>query len=503
MVNFRPQSFKLQLISIVAILLIVPVLVMLYDILFASRTDDQLIKDMQNRLVALGDHLGEQMEARALEQWKANPRPDLTGFLVDEFNRLAAPLTSSHPGIRCGLYITGQERIWVQGFLHEYRPRQPETPEERVERIFREAEEGIKAVLAGGQPITRIGQTWDDQFLEYLVPVRIQGKVVAVVWVEERLHPLFARSARVRLLLRYATLGIFSFAVVATLASILSLVRGVGRLKEGLLELEKNLEARIPEMPGELGEIGRAVNQMAANLAEKEQLVEHLRRSEHLAALGRLVTDIAHELRAPIGIMQSTVEVVRPSLEKDEGMKEPLAIIEEQIGRLNGLIGELLDFGRPGSGMKEVNLNDLISEIAVASRAYLSQNGVELNLSLADGLPPVRGNREKLQQVFLNLIVNAIQAMSGGGRLDIETFASKDGVCAVFRDTGEGIPPEDLEHIFQPFFSRKTRGSGLGLAISQEIVRIHGGSITVESHPGQGTVFTVCLPVRSNGEKEG
>ncbi|SHE87719.1 Signal transduction histidine kinase [Desulfofundulus australicus DSM 11792] len=503
MVSFRPRSFRLQVISIVAVLLIVPVLVMIYDILFASRTDDQLIRDMQHRLGALGDHLGEQLEACVLEKSRDNPRIDLTGYVVDEFNRLTVPLVRSHPGIRCGLYITGQERIWVQGFLHEYRPRQPETPEKRMERIFKEAEEGINAVLAGGQPITRVGQTWDDQFLEYLVPVRVQGKVVAVVWVEERLHPLFARSARARLLLRYATLGIFSFAVVATLASLLSLIRGVDRLKKGVRELEKNLAARVPEMPGELGEIGRTINHMAASLEEKEQLVEHLRRSEHLAALGRLVADIAHELRAPIGIMQSTVEVIKPSLVKNEEMKEPLSIIEEQISRLHGLVGELLNFGRPGSGMRELNLNDLISEVTASSNTYFLQNGVELNLSLAEGLPPVKGNGDKLQQVFLNLIVNAVQAMPGGGRLDIETFTSYDGVCAVFKDTGEGIPPEDLDHIFQPFFSRKAKGSGLGLAISQEIVRIHGGTIRVDSRPGQGTAFTVCLPVKSNGEKEG
>ncbi|HHW44440.1 MAG TPA: two-component sensor histidine kinase [Desulfotomaculum sp.] len=497
--RFRPQSIRLQVLGIVAILLVVPVLVMIYDILFASRTDDQLFNDMQNRLVWMGNYLGQEMEINLQEQGRVDLQRELTDLLVAQFDHLTTSITGSHPGIRCGLYLTGEQRIRVQGFLHEYRLRAPETSEQRYRRIFMEVKEGIEATLAADKPITRVGQTWDDRFLEYLVPVHYQGKVVAVVWVEERLHPIFARSARLRLLIRYTTLGAFGFAVVATLVTILTLVRGVGRLKDGLLSLEKDLGVRLPEMPGELGVIGRAVNHLAENLAEKERLVEQLRRSEHLATLGRLVTEIAHELRTPISIMQSILEAVKPDLEKNAEMKEPLAILEEQVRRHNKLIEELLNFGRPGDAMEPVDLNKLLAEITLSGESLLKQNGVQLITDLAEDLPPVKGNRDKLKQVFLNLMINAVQAMPGGGRLTIETSAAGEGVCVVFRDTGEGISQEDLQHIFQPFFTRKTGGSGLGLAISQEIVRIHGGSIAVESHPGQGTAFTVFLPAKNNG----
>lgn len=497
--RFRPASFKLQLVGIVAVLLIVPVLVMIYDLIFAARTDDLLFKEIERRLTTLGGYLGRELENCLQEDTSLSP---VRGVLVDRFFQLTRSVTDSYPGVRCGLFIPGSERIWVQGFLHEYRPKFPETPEQRLKRVYEESREGIEAVLASGKPVKRVGQTWDDYFLEYLVPIKFQGEVVAVVWAGERIHPAFAQSAKMRLLLRFAILCVFAFAMVATLMTVASFVRGVRRVKEGLLALEKDLKVRLPEMPGELGDIGRAINQLASRLAEREQVLEELRRTEHLTALGRLITEIAHELRAPVSIMQAALEVVRPKLESNPEVREALSIMEEQISRHTNLIDELLVFGRPGKEVEEINVNSIIEDLAGSCRLLLERHGIELNLNLAEDLALVKGNKEKLRQVFLNLMMNAIQAMPGGGKLTIETFPYEGGVCVVVQDTGQGIPPEDLEHIFQPFFTRKTGGSGLGLALCHEIVRLHGGSISVESRLGQGAKFKVFLPAKSGERKE-
>ncbi|MBC7104883.1 MAG: two-component sensor histidine kinase, partial [Firmicutes bacterium] len=145
-------------------------------------------------------------------------------------------------------------------------------------------------------------------------------------------------------------------------------------------------------------------------------------------------------------------------------------------------------------------LNDLADEVLGATKPLLERRGILLVYDPDPHLPAVRGDREKLKQVFFNLVLNAVEAMGPGGRLTVRTFAEGGSSCALVADTGAGIPPEDLPHIFKPYYSRKAGGSGLGLAISEEVVRVHGGVIRVCSRPGGGTAFTVCLPALNWGK---
>jgi hypothetical protein len=133
------------------------------------------------------------------------------------FRDVAGPLAAGNPGTRLGLYVVDTGQLFVEGFLHEYRELSPEEQEARERRILREAAAGISSVLAGGQPLTRVGQTWDDHFLEALVPVRVGNRTAAVAWAEQRLHPVFAQRARTRLLLRYAALGTLTVGLVFTI----------------------------------------------------------------------------------------------------------------------------------------------------------------------------------------------------------------------------------------------------------------------------------------------
>ncbi|MBC7105571.1 MAG: two-component sensor histidine kinase, partial [Firmicutes bacterium] len=267
-----------QVIVVVALLLVVPLLVMLYDLRAASRSDDVLVRDLEARLTQVATGLAGEMEAR----WGGGPLEDVPGV----FRGVAAPLAAGNPGTRLGLYVVDTGQLFVEGFLHEYRELTPEEQEEREHRILREAAAGIASVLAGGQPLTRVGQTWDDQFLEALVPVRAGGRTVAVTWAEQRLHPAFAERARTRLVLRYAALGTLGVGLVFTMWAVLNFAGQVRRIKEGLGALERDLGHVLPEMPGEMGEIAAAINKMAAGLAEKERQLEQFRRSENLVALG-------------------------------------------------------------------------------------------------------------------------------------------------------------------------------------------------------------------------
>lgn len=492
----KQQSFKVQMFAVVFLLLLVVAMVVMYDLMFLAKADDVLVEDLEKKLTGIADLMGTQISSRVNQELAGNPKADQTEVFKEVFEHLATPLANSQRGVRLCLFVVDSNKIFIKGYLHEWsRELTRDEQIKREGRIRNEAAAGINAVVTGGIPITRVGRTWDDRFLECLVPIRVGGKVAAVVWAEERMHPIFAQSARARLIIRYVTMGVFVFGIVATLLASLGLMRRVERIKDGILTLEKDFSCKIPEMPGEMGEITRAINKMAQGLTEKEQLEDRLRATEDIATLGRLVTDIAHELRNPVSIIQAATELAATNIKDAPWLEEYVSVIEEQIERHNKLIGELLEFGRSSQGtVDHLNLNELVEGVIKTIEPLMQKNNVTYVVQTEPGIPLIQGNREKLKQVFINLTQNAIQAMPGGGNLYIETYCRDSKVFVLIRDTGEGISREDLPRIFQPFYTRKAGGSGLGLAISKEIVQIHRGSIEVESEPKKGTTFTVSFP---------
>lgn len=340
-----------------------------------------------------------------------------------------------------------------------------------------------------------MGETWDDRFFEQLVPVYVNNRLVAVAWAEERMHPIFAQSTRMRLMVRYATLFAFGVGAVGLLTVTLTLTARVGQIQRGLARLEQDLSYTLPEMPGEMGQISRAINHLARSLEEKERLLEEYRRSQCLVALGRLVTNIAHELKNPVSIIKAVVQVMASNIKNVPALDEYVRMIEEQAERHNNLIRELIEFGRPNDvHFEELDLGALVGGVLQSTAPLLRQHNIVLETDLDPSLPPIKGDRERLKQVFVNLILNAVQVMPDGGRLWVRNWATEEAVCVSVRDTGPGIAEEDLKHIFEPFYTTKPGGGGLGLALSDQIVKIHGGEIKAESGPEGGATFTVCLP---------
>lgn len=490
-----PNSFRFQVVAIVSVLLLVPVMVMVFDIIFLAKTDDVLVQDLETKLTRIVDRMSNQIQTQVTFQLKEDPERDLSIALVRSFEEVTEPIIDINKNVRLGLYIVKNEDIYTQGFLHKNSPPGGESPYSRELRIYNETADGIKAVVAGGVPISKLGKTWDDRFLEYLVPIRVDSKIVAVVWAQERMHPVFAESAKARQVIIVLTMIILGFGIGATLLSVLSWVRKVGRIKDGLINLEKDLNNSLPEMAGEMGQITRAINRMAANLNEKEHMAEQLRRSEHLSELGRFVADIAHELRSPVSIIQTTVELMEPRVKNQTDLKECVDMIQKQLDRHSRLTTELLNFGSPiPVRMEPFDLRELTRTVVAQAEQLLRKSNVEIKIVNSNIIPYIKGDQEKLTQTFMNLIINAIQAMPSGGTLTIENFVRENTACVSFADTGEGIKPEFLSHIYQPFFSKKAGGSGLGLAISKKIVESHGGTIQVENLPQSGAKFTICFP---------
>jgi signal transduction histidine kinase len=234
-----------------------------------------------------------------------------------------------------------------------------------------------------------------------------------------------------------------------------------------------------------------------------KQSQDTLRRADRLSSLGLLTAGLAHEIRNPLVAIRTFTQLL-PERYNDAEFREGFqGLALKEVDRICGLINDLLSFARPSRpNVAEENMNDVVDGIARILESEAKEKGVEITRDFGPGLPRVWIDREQMKQVFMNLILNAIQAMREGGSIFVSTrLISRDeaGHSAQFvqvevRDTGIGIPAENLDHIFDPFFTSKDEGSGLGLSISHQIVQEHGGFVTVESKVGVGTTFFINLP---------
>ena len=233
------------------------------------------------------------------------------------------------------------------------------------------------------------------------------------------------------------------------------------------------------------------------DLREIRGLQEKVRRSERLASLGRLAAGVAHEIRNPLSSIRGFAQYFQKRFSGQAEEEGYASVMIKEVDRLNRVITELLDFAGPKDPHRERQPIEAIVEHALKLLAPdLATRKVKVVRVYEPGLPPIPVDRDQLSQVFINILLNAIQSMGEGGeiRIVLRRRVPPPGVEASVTDTGAGIPAEDLEKVFEPFFSRKRKGSGLGLAIVHQIVTGHQGEIGVESEAGGGTTFRITLP---------
>ncbi len=285
-----------------------------------------------------------------------------------------------------------------------------------------------------------------------------------------------------------------------------------GRDEFGVMAIHFNeMMARINRFNDELQlTVKEAITELDQRYQEVQRLNEQLfdlgRRLSHaerLAVSGRIMAEVAHEVGTPLHSVAGHLELLRralpPEAQTDETRRR-LAVIESQLGRVTGIITQLLDVTRRSAGVPtRVDVNRLLRETIELVRPGMAAAGLVLRVDPAPDVPAVHGHPSQLQQVILNLLTNAMDATAPGGRVEVATRSDADRgqVSIEVRDTGHGMGPAERRQIFEAFFSTKEpgRGSGLGLFISSQIVRDHKGAIEVESEPGRGSRFRVCLPV--------
>jgi signal transduction histidine kinase len=276
------------------------------------------------------------------------------------------------------------------------------------------------------------------------------------------------------------------------------------------------LSASLSKMADKLKEDRNQIEQHIESLEESNKQLKktqnELLRSEKLASVGKLAAGVAHEIGNPIGIILGYIDILRNNMNQQEENCDTLKRIENEITRIDKIIRELLSFSRPRkASLHPILVNPLIEEAASLISHQKSFHSIELELKLQEGLPLIMGDEQQFQQVMINLLINAMDAMPEGGSLIVNSehcsdtedsphpSSSQSSVKITIRDTGVGILGKNINEIFDPFFTTKEpgKGTGLGLSVPLRIIESFGGKISVESSPGEGTEFTIKIPTHA------
>ena len=280
---------------------------------------------------------------------------------------------------------------------------------------------------------------------------------------------------------------------------VMELARATRRIARG--EFSLKLKARSKD---EIGDLAHSFNQMGSELLDRQKALEEankkLIQSEKMAAFGQLGAGIAHEVKNPLAGILGYAQLAKKKIPEDHEVHKNLAIIEKETKRCKEIIENLLKFARHEKAeFQNININEIASDALVLVEHQLTLHKVKIHQSISNDVYTISGNANQLQQVLMNLMINAQHAMEpDGGELFISTKVSNDNIAEVhIRDTGHGIPEDVKKRIFEPFFTTKPagKGTGLGLSVTYGIIQDHKGDIIVESEQNKGTEFVICIPL--------
>lgn len=374
----------------------------------------------------------------------------------------------------------------------------------------------LRLTIEGGQPQAFYQRRGRQPVLYYFIPLRARGGEIIgtleivhlAAGVEQRIQAavwdVWLRLGAVLVLVAVLTGAMLQRQVLRPLAGLLDGIRRLGQGQHG------------PPLPverrDELGRVAEAFNTMAGQLAEARrkhlaeteralELERQLRHAEILSVAGKLASGLAHEVGTPLNIISGRAEFLLKTLPTEDRRREDLEIMIGQIDRISGIIRALLDMVRPAKPeIQAIGLAPVVERLLPLLRHTARRRGVVLEAAVTEELPLVLADPNQVQQVLINVVMNALAATPSRGQVRIIarplTAGGRAGVELEVSDTGGGIPPEILPRVFEPFFTTKPpgQGTGLGLTICRDIVREHGGEIRVRSSGHEGTTVTVWLP---------
>lgn len=301
-----------------------------------------------------------------------------------------------------------------------------------------------------------------------------------------------------------ATAGAFLICIAVIMVLAVSVRRPMMELQDKIARLslgDMDVSVSFANRNDEIGDLGRDFNDMVAQLKASREEIQLLHqtqmsRAEHFATLGELAAGLAHEIRNPLAGIAGVIEIVGRDLPPNSPARSVIKDAKEEAMQINRILTDLLETARPKPPQFQVKDLGTTAEHAVMfARQQAVTKRIMIELDKGENIPPIDHDPNQINQVLLNLLLNAIQAMDKPGSIFVTLRRDKDAVLITVADQGKGIPPENLPNIFRPFFTTKGHGTGLGLSLARRIVEAHGGTITVRSEVAKGTQFVLRLPI--------
>jgi two-component system NtrC family sensor kinase len=510
----------------------------------------------REELLKEGEDLADQASIEFIQTPKAAPRPEnkeTSGFMLkaassvlDERGTLLGVL---YGGILLnrdyeivdrvkeivykGEKYKGRDKGTATIFQHDLRI-STNVPNEKGERAIgtRVSKEVNDAVLVEGKAWIDRAFVVDKWYITAYEPIKnIENEIIGILYVGMLERPYIDITTRVMSTFTFMALLFIVLLLVILYFSTTRIINPLQKMVVATQEIAKgDLSHKVGvQSKDEIGTLADSFNQMTENLKiANQKLIEwgktlekkveertkeltemqtHLIQSEKLASLGKLAAGIAHEINNPLGGILIYSHLLLEEAPKKSPHRENLQKIVKETSRCKDIVKGLLEFARPKEPeTSQVDINDIVeSSLVIMEGQALFQN-IKIKKSYAKDLPKIVADSAQLQQVFMNIILNAAEAMDGNGVLTLSTSldGDKTHIEVKFSDTGHGIKEEDKRRLFEPFFTTKEvgKGTGLGLAISYSIVQKHNGTIQVESEVGKGSTFAVTIPVKRAGEND-
>jgi signal transduction histidine kinase len=340
---------------------------------------------------------------------------------------------------------------------------------------------------------------WEIKALVPIASVLLGGMLLfllaTVSWRDPERHTVLLVAGAGAVAICGAFLVVLTFLIQRPMVE---LQQKIAELGDGNLDVTVSFARRNDE----IGDLGRNFNHMVQQLRESRAEIERLHRTqmsraEHLATLGELATGLAHEIRNPLAGIAGVIEIIGRDLPSTSPARSVVKDVRQEIARINRIVTDLLQTARPHPPrVSKSDLNTTVEHAVMLGRQQAMTKSVEIALQKDPSLPEVEHDSDQIHQVLLNLLLNALQAIDGQGKVTVTVKPQDKFATVEVADNGRGIAPEHLPSIFRPFYTTKGEGTGLGLSLARRIVEEHNGTIEVTSRVGEGTKFLVKLPMQ-------
>ena len=424
---------------------------------------------------------------------------------VDELlSRISSNSFKNVTGIEGGFFISALNKF--QGYAYPTSP--PPIPAYGPPpRSFNIIRKQIIKSLEHDSVIVGMHQFDPAIFPLATIPIKVKGKIVGAVWTRTHIERELPELSWANVLNIAGIISVLGFIFAVTIS--IRLRNSLEKLCTDLELFEKDSTHRLKSPPGMFGFINSSINKMLNALQvehQKREILElELHQQDKMASLGKLVPDVAHEVKTPLAIIKTRIQMWQQKLnQKKDGSaaedgitNDSLQMVINEVNRLTDLVNKLLIFSKPvNENFIAVDINELVNDILTLFRTKRYVSKAKINFEPSDNLPMVQSNPNKIEQVLLNIITNSFESITKDGKIDIKTSSENGFVKLSITDNGHGIPEEVVGNIFDPFFTTKESGTGLGLSIAYEIIQTQEGKIEFTSEEGKGSTFVVTLPIQ-------